>query len=67
MGKHGLGLQFHLEADPARLEHWFVGHTVELASAGISVPHLRAATAGVAKDAREVAEAAFGRWLTEIG
>jgi GMP synthase (glutamine-hydrolysing) len=66
-GKRGLGLQFHLEADPARMEHWYVGHAVELAGAGVSVPDLRAATAHVANQARGVAEAVFGRWLTDIG
>ena len=64
--RQGLGLQFHLEVDPKRLEHWYVGHAVELAAAGISIRNLRAATAQVAVHARGVAEAVFGRWLTEI-
>nr|WP_294518307.1 glutamine amidotransferase [uncultured Rhodopila sp.] len=65
-GKHGLGLQFHIEADPGRLEHWYVGHAIELASAGVSIPDLRAATADAAQGARTVAEAVFGRWLRDI-
>ena len=65
-GKHGLGLQFHLEVDPSRLEEWYVADAVELAAAGISVPALRSATAEAATDAHKLAEAVFGRWLTEI-
>ena len=65
--KRGLGLQFHLEADPARLEHWYVGHAVELEAVGICPRDLRAASAKAAKRARAVAEAVFGRWLAEIG
>ncbi|HSO42643.1 MAG TPA: glutamine amidotransferase [Rhodospirillales bacterium] len=37
-----LALQFHLEVEPARLERWFVGHSVEIAATpGIDVPGLR--------------------------
>src|ERR1700722_15956591 len=36
-----LALQFHLETDPARLEAWLVGHTVELGKAGIDPRKLR--------------------------
>jgi GMP synthase (glutamine-hydrolysing) len=65
-GKNCLGLQFHLEADPGRLEEWYVGHAVELAAAGISVQTLRSATAEVAGSLQRQAEAVFGRWLNEI-
>jgi GMP synthase (glutamine-hydrolysing) len=65
-GKNGLGLQFHLEADPAQLEAWFVGHAVELAGAGISVAALRSATARAAAGLRRRAESVFRRWLCEI-
>jgi len=36
-----LALQFHLETEPARLEAWLVGHTVELGKAGIDPRELR--------------------------
>ena len=36
-----LALQFHLETEPARLETWLVGHTVELGKAGIDPRELR--------------------------
>jgi GMP synthase (glutamine-hydrolysing) len=62
-GPHALGLQFHLEADPARLEAWYLGHAVELASAGIDIPTLRAETASLAAHLRPQAEAVFRAWL----
>ena len=37
-----LALQFHLETEPARLEAWLVGHTVELGKAGIDPRDVRA-------------------------
>lgn len=37
-----LALQFHLEVEPARLEHWFIGHAAEIAAtAGVDVAGLR--------------------------
>src|SRR5208283_1550015 len=65
-GNHGLGLQFHIEADPSRLEEWYVEDAAVLAAAGVSVAALRSATAEAGKGAHELAEAVFGRWLTEI-
>jgi GMP synthase (glutamine-hydrolysing) len=40
-GGSTLGLQFHIEAEPAGIERWLIGHTCELAIAGIDVPRLR--------------------------
>jgi GMP synthase (glutamine-hydrolysing) len=48
-----LALQFHLDADPGRLEEWYVGHAVELSAAGIAVADLRAATYRVASGLRQ--------------
>jgi GMP synthase (glutamine-hydrolysing) len=36
-GTTALGLQFHVEADPGRIEAWLIGHTVELGMAGIDL------------------------------
>jgi len=65
-GPAALALEFHIEADPARLEEWYVGHTVELAAAGLSIKALRAATAEAAPRARPQAERIFRRWLDEL-
>lgn len=66
-GRRGLALQFHLEADPRRLEAWFVGHAVELAKAGVGVPELRAATAVHAGRVPAQAGRVFTAWLRAIG
>jgi len=66
-GRNALALQFHIEADPAQLEQWYVGHTAELGAAGISVNALRAATAQMAQRAGPQAERIFSRWLRDIG
>lgn len=65
-GKNALALQFHIEADPARLEEWYVGHTVELGAAKIAIPALRSATAQVAPRIPAQAERIFTQWLGQI-
>jgi GMP synthase (glutamine-hydrolysing) len=65
-GDLGLALQFHIEADPMRLETWFVGHTMELSAAGVSIPDFRLATAAAARRATENAGRIFGDWLRQI-
>ena len=42
-GPNILGLQFHLEISATHFERWLIGHSCELAAAGISVADLRAA------------------------
>lgn len=44
LGTQVLGVQFHMEAHGAGLEHWLIGHAVELAHAGIDLDALRADT-----------------------
>ncbi len=66
-GRHALALQFHFEAEPRQLEEWYVGHAVELAVSGISVPELRSATTALADRLSTQAESVFGAWLQQIG
>lgn len=65
-GRHGMALQFHVEADPQQLEAWYVGHAVELSAASVSIPDLRAATARVAAQVRARAARIFKDWLNQI-
>ena len=51
-GAGQLALQFHAEADAARMEHWLMGHACELAAAGLDV-------AAIGQDF-------FRRWLTGV-
>ena len=61
-----LGLQFHLETEPARFEAWLVGHAVELGKAGIDPRALRndARTRGPAL--RELGLSVLAGWLDSL-
>jgi GMP synthase (glutamine-hydrolysing) len=65
-GAQALALQFHIEPDPNALENWLVGHTVELAAAGVPVRDLRTKTAAVGGILRKQAHNIFVRWLQQI-
>jgi GMP synthase (glutamine-hydrolysing) len=65
-GARAMALQFHVEADPQRLEEWYVGHAVELSAANVSIPDLRTATAAVASQLRVQATHIFDKWLQHI-
>lgn len=62
-GKNLLGLQFHIEADPARIEQWLVGHTVELGKAGIDPREIRRQAAMFGPATAEKGKAALAAWL----
>lgn len=66
LGPSVLALQFHLEVDPARIEPWLIGHTGELRQAGLSVPALRAASAGLGPEVVEAGRAVLARWLNQL-
>jgi GMP synthase (glutamine-hydrolysing) len=61
-----LGLQFHLEVEPARFETWLVGHTVELAKAGIDPRTLRDQARLGATATREAGQKVFTTWLDKV-
>ncbi|MDE1150072.1 MAG: glutamine amidotransferase [Azospirillaceae bacterium] len=65
-GAHALALQFHVEADPARLDLWYVGHAAELSAAGLSVPDLRREGAVMATRAADQARAIIAPWLAQF-
>jgi GMP synthase (glutamine-hydrolysing) len=58
-----LALQFHLETEPARFESWLVGHTVELAKAGLDPRELRAQARTQGPVTRELGKKALAAWL----
>lgn len=63
IGPAVLGLQFHAEADPARIEQWLIGHAAELAAGGIDIPALRARTAAVSGIVEPAAAVLLNRWM----
>ena len=63
LGTQALALQFHLEADPARLESWLIGHACELAAAGIDPRTLRTQAHEHGAALAEAGRAVLGAWL----
>lgn len=67
LSRHGLALQFHLEASAPGLERWYVGHALELATtAGVSLLALRADAAQYAPRLAPQALVALNEWLDGI-
>jgi len=60
-----LGLQFHVEADPGRIEAWLMGHAVELAQSGIAPGTLRQDALRHGAALGQAAAAIFNEWLDE--
>lgn len=67
IGNHVLALQFHPEVMPRDIEAWLIGHTVELAKAGVDPRTIRARTAEVGATVAAAGERMFARWLQEAG
>jgi GMP synthase (glutamine-hydrolysing) len=65
LGERVLGLQFHLEADPERLEQWLVGHSLELSSANVDLTELRRATRA-ASEIGKLGPQVFAHWLDQL-
>ena len=66
LGPNVLALQFHVEAEPQRLERWLIGHTGEIAQSGIDVRALRAEIAQQGPAVAAAGAQAFLRWLDAI-
>jgi GMP synthase (glutamine-hydrolysing) len=64
IGRHALGLQFHLEVTAAGLESWYVGHACELGGAGIDVPKLRRESEIFAPALEDAAQRFWAEWLS---
>lgn len=66
MGDGVLGLQFHLEADTLQIEHWLVGHAVELSLARIDPWSIRATAQQIEERLLLASNAVFNAWLDRI-
>ena len=63
LGRTALALQFHVEADPSRIETWLIGHTVELGKAGIDPRTIRADAARFGSATAAAGRAMLADWL----
>jgi GMP synthase (glutamine-hydrolysing) len=61
-----LALQFHVEAEPAALEAWLIGHTVELGKAGIDPRDIRAQAARSGEATAAAGAKLFRAWLDGV-
>lgn len=65
-GRNALAVQFHPEAGGDGFERWLIGHTLELAQAGIDVPRLRSEHVSLGADLKRRAEACITTWLDQL-
>ncbi|MDQ2080341.1 glutamine amidotransferase [Xanthobacteraceae bacterium Astr-EGSB] len=63
IGRHTLALQFHIEADPAKIERWLIGHCGELAAARIDPRVLRRDAVTQGPVTATAGRAVLGAWL----
>jgi len=61
-----LALQFHIEVEPARIERWLIGHTVELGKAGIDPRRLRADAKAHGEATAAAGRAVLSKWLDSL-
>ena len=66
-GSEVLALQFHLEADPTRIEQWLVGHAHELSSVGIDPGELRVQATRFGPDLARRGREVLNTWLDGTG
>ncbi|HEY6488469.1 MAG: glutamine amidotransferase [Terracidiphilus sp.] len=66
VGRNAIGFQFHPEAGAVGFERWLIGHTGELAAAGISVPTLRADHERLAPRLTQLSAECLGLWLAQL-
>jgi len=66
IGRNVLALQFHLEADVNKIEHWLVGHANELQQTGINPCTLRTEASALRNCLTMAAHAVFSAWLEQL-
>ncbi|MCQ9387357.1 glutamine amidotransferase [Brevibacterium sp. 50QC2O2] len=67
LGPAVLGLQFHLEAQPEKIERWLIGHAHELAGAGIDPQLIRADAQRYGPGLAAAAGRVIEDWLDRAG
>lgn len=67
MENWALGLQFHLEADPDRIEGWLIAHAHELASNGIDPQEIREDASRVGPGLASAGRQVLTEWLDRAG
>ncbi|MDR2252798.1 MAG: glutamine amidotransferase [Bifidobacteriaceae bacterium] len=66
LGEHALGLQFHIETDPGRIERWLIGHACELAAAGLDPGAIRADAAAFGPGLAAAGAQVLNAWLDAL-
>ncbi|MEM1433348.1 MAG: glutamine amidotransferase [Pseudomonadota bacterium] len=66
LGEQIVGVQFHPEADPDRIEHWLVGHAAELNGHGVDPVRLRAEARANRESLRLTVRAMAELWLADL-
>lgn len=66
IGEAVIGFQFHPEVSGRRIEHWLVGHAVELAQAGIDIPQIRRDAVGLAEGLEHKAAQVVEHWVSGL-
>lgn len=66
-GRAALALQFHAEANGARMEPWLIGHTLELRNAGIDINQLRRAGQIDVAQKAAAGQDMLEQWLAYVG
>ncbi|WP_230661118.1 glutamine amidotransferase [Psychrobacter sp. I-STPA10] len=64
---HVLALQFHLEADPTKIEHWLVGHACELNTANVDIQKIRHDAQKYGNGLVIAGKKVVSNWLNSIG
>ena len=65
MGQAVLGLQFHLEADPVKIERWLLGHACELGQTGVDPREIRRQARELGPTLSAAAPEVIGKWLAD--
>lgn len=66
LSPRAIGFQFHPEATGRDIEHWLIGHTIELAAAGIDPRTIRADAARYRAELTRKAQATAAAWLAGL-